>query len=77
MITVSHPHLNPYVRALLTGLEQRAALQEFHTTLSFGRRTIALRRIRGRVRQFPYRELGRLLADELGLWACLFAICRE
>ena len=66
VITVSHPHVNQYVRALVTGLEQRGALQEFHTTIGFGRRAIDVPEIRRRMRQFPYREIARLLADRTG-----------
>jgi len=66
VITVSHPHLNQYVRTLLTGLEQRGALQEFHTTIGFGRRAIGVPEIRRRTRQFPYREIARLLAGRVG-----------
>jgi len=64
MITVSHPNVNPYVRALLAALDERGALQEFHTTLSVGQRRVAIER--RKVHQHPYREFARLLAQRFG-----------
>jgi glycosyltransferase involved in cell wall biosynthesis len=66
MITVSHPQVNQYVRALLVALADKDALYEFHTTLSLGRRSFGIAGVRSKVRQFPYREGARLLAQRLG-----------
>jgi glycosyltransferase involved in cell wall biosynthesis len=66
MVTVSHPQVNQYVRALLAGLQKHRALHEFYTTLSVGRRRIDIPGIKPKVRQFPYREMGRLIAQRLG-----------
>ena len=64
MITVSHPNVNPYVRALLAALDEKGGLLEFHTTLSFGQRRVAIDP--RKVRQHPYREFARLLAQRFG-----------
>src|SRR5271166_7167503 len=66
MITVSHPQVNQYVRALLAGLQKNHALYEFYTTLSVGRRRIDIPGINPKVRQFPCREVARLIAQRLG-----------
>jgi glycosyltransferase involved in cell wall biosynthesis len=62
-ILVSHPTVNPYVRALLTGLHREGLLSEFHTTLAFGRRGVDLPR--SLVCQHPGRELIRLLSQNI------------
>jgi len=66
MITVSHPHVNQYVRALLAALEGKGELHEFHTTLSLGRRRVGMPSARQKVRQHPYREIARLFAQRFG-----------
>src|SRR5271166_1036758 len=66
MITVSHPHVNPHVRALLAGLDEKGELREFHTTLSLGRRRVEIHGARRKVRQRPYREILRLFAQRFG-----------
>jgi glycosyltransferase involved in cell wall biosynthesis len=66
MITVSHPQVNQYVRALLAGLVQKQALHEFYTTLTVGRRSVGISGIEPKVRQLPYREAARLLAQRFG-----------
>src|ERR1700693_4219649 len=63
MITLSHPTVNGYVRALLQGLDQIGELQEFHTTLAVGRRAVNI--ARSKIRQHPYREIVRLLGQRL------------
>jgi glycosyltransferase involved in cell wall biosynthesis len=63
MIIVSHPNVNQYVRALLYALEARGQLQEFHTTLSFGRRTVAIPK--SKVFEHTPLELARLLGERL------------
>jgi hypothetical protein len=59
MLTVSHPTVNGYVRALLQGLDESGQLQEFHTTIAVGRRAVKI--AGSKVRQHPYREAVRLL----------------
>jgi glycosyltransferase involved in cell wall biosynthesis len=66
MITVSHPHVNQYVRALLAALDEIGALKEFHTTLSVGERRVPIRGGERKVRQHPYPEVVRLLAQRFG-----------
>ena len=61
MIIVSHPNVNQYVRALLVALESRGELQEFHTTLSFGRRSVPIPR--KKIYQHVYLESLRLLGQ--------------
>jgi glycosyltransferase involved in cell wall biosynthesis len=63
MVIVSHPNVNEYVRALLAALEARGELQEFHTTLNFGRRRVAIPR--RKIFQHARLELMRLLAQRL------------
>jgi glycosyltransferase involved in cell wall biosynthesis len=63
MVIVSHPNVNQYVRALLAALEARGELQEFHTTLNFGRRRVALPH--RKIFQHAYLELVRLLGQRL------------
>ena len=84
MITVSHPTINQYVRALTEALDRARALEVFHTTIAFGRRRV---NITGKkVRQHPYRETLRLLAQRLGQnwlvrhesgWASVDAVAEE
>jgi hypothetical protein len=64
MVIVSHPNVNQYVRALLAALEAKGKLQEFHTTLNFGRRGVALPR--SKIFQHAHLELVRLLGQRLG-----------
>jgi glycosyltransferase involved in cell wall biosynthesis len=66
MITVSHPQVNQYVRALLAALDEKGKLQEFHTTLAIGRRSVEIRGSRQKIRQHPYREILRLIAQRIG-----------
>jgi glycosyltransferase involved in cell wall biosynthesis len=66
MITVSHPQVNQYVRALLAALDEKGELQEFHTTLAIGRRSVKIRGGRQKIRQHPYREIVRLVAQRFG-----------
>jgi glycosyltransferase involved in cell wall biosynthesis len=63
MITLTHPTVNGYVRALLQALDEIVELQEFHTTLAVGRR--AVRIAHAKVCQHPYREVVRLLGQRL------------
>src|ERR1700737_750982 len=62
MIIVSHPNVNQYVRALLVALETRGQLQEFHTTLSWGRRRVAIPK--RKLFQHAHLELVRLLGEK-------------
>jgi glycosyltransferase involved in cell wall biosynthesis len=59
MISVCHPTVNGYVRALLQGLDDCGQLHEFHTTIAVGRRAVQI--AGAKVRQHPYREIVRLL----------------
>jgi glycosyltransferase involved in cell wall biosynthesis len=86
MITVSHPQVNQYVRALLAGLQKNQLLYEFYTTLSVGRRRIDIPGIKPKVRQFPCREVARLITQRFGpVWLtrhnsgvlCTDAVARE
>jgi hypothetical protein len=52
MITLSHPTVNGYVRALLHALDEIGELQAFHTTLAIGRRAVKI--ARSKIRQYPY-----------------------
>jgi glycosyltransferase involved in cell wall biosynthesis len=63
MITVSHPNVNQYVRALLLALDTKNQLKEFHTTLSLGPRRVAIDR--RKIKQHPYREFARIVAQRL------------
>ena len=63
MVIVSHPNVNEYVRALLAALQARGELQEFHTTLIFGRRSVAIPR--RKIFQHAHLELVRLLGERL------------
>jgi glycosyltransferase involved in cell wall biosynthesis len=63
MVIVSHPNVNQYVRALLAALEARGELEEFHTTLNFGRRSVAIPQ--RKIFQHARLELVRLLAQRL------------
>ena len=64
MITVSHPTINQYVRALIEALDRARALEVFHTTIAGGRRRVNI--TPQKIRQHPYRETLRLLAQRLG-----------
>jgi glycosyltransferase involved in cell wall biosynthesis len=84
MITVSHPTVNQYVRALVTALDCRSELRELHTTIAIGQRSIGI--ARRKIRQHPYREILRLLGQrwqhewlvrhESG-WASIDAVAQE
>jgi glycosyltransferase involved in cell wall biosynthesis len=63
MITVSHPTVNQYVRALLQALEAANELREFHTTIAIGRRAVNIDR--SKVRPHPGREILRLVSQRL------------
>jgi glycosyltransferase involved in cell wall biosynthesis len=84
MITLSHPTVNQYVRALVYALAQRGALQEFHTTIAMGQRAVDL--ARQKIRQHPYREILRLVGQRLRQdwlirhesgWASVDAVAQE
>ena len=84
MITVSHPTVNQYVRALVSALDRRGALLNFHTTFAIGRRSVAI--AKDKLRQHPYREALRLLGKRLHLhwlirheigWASVDSVARE
>jgi glycosyltransferase involved in cell wall biosynthesis len=84
MITVSHPTVNQYVRALVTALDRRSELRELHTTIAIGQRSVGI--ARGKIRQHPGREIVRLLGQrskqhwlvrhESG-WASVDAVAQE
>jgi hypothetical protein len=42
MITLSHPTVNGYVRALLQALDEIGGLEAFHTTLAVRRRAVKI-----------------------------------
>jgi hypothetical protein len=84
MFTVSHPTVNQYVRALIEALDRAKALEVFHTTVAGGRRRVNIPR--QKIRQHPYRETVRLLAQRLGQerlirhetgWASVDAVAQE
>jgi glycosyltransferase involved in cell wall biosynthesis len=84
MLTVSHPTVNQYVRALVAALDRRGALLEFHTTFAVGRRSVNIGK--HKLRQHPYRETLRLLGQRLRLgwltrheigWASVDSVARE
>ncbi|MEY2605988.1 MAG: hypothetical protein QOH31_3804 [Verrucomicrobiota bacterium] len=84
MITVSHPTVNQYVRALVTALDRHSELRELNTTIAIGQRSVGI--ARRKIRQHPYREIVRLLGqrskqhwlvrDESG-WASIDAVAQE
>ena len=61
MITVSHPTVNQYVRALVTALDRHSELRELHTTIAIGQRSVGI--ARRKIRPHPYREIVRLLGQ--------------
>ena len=61
VITLSHPTVNGYVRALVYALAQQGALQEFHTTIAMGPRAVDL--ARQKIRQHPREEHGGVTHD--------------
>jgi glycosyltransferase involved in cell wall biosynthesis len=63
MLSVSHPTVNQYVRALIGALEAVGELQVFHTTLSMGRRAVRIKR--SKVRLHPFPEVLRLIGHRL------------
>ena len=65
MLVVTHPTVNAFVRALVEALDRSERLAAFHTTLAFGRRSIALDR--RRLVLHPCREVVRLGLRRLGL----------
>jgi Glycosyl transferases group 1 len=84
MITVSHPTVNQYVRALVGALDEVGQLKVFHTTIAGGRRRVNIPR--QKIRQHPYRETVRLLAQRVGQkrlirhetgWASVDAVAQE
>jgi len=84
MITVSHPTVNEYVRALVRALDQHGALEKFHTTIAFSQRAVDL--ARHKIRQHPHREILRLLGQRLRQdwlihhesgWASVDAVAQE
>jgi glycosyltransferase involved in cell wall biosynthesis len=84
MITLSHPTVNGYVRALLQALDEIGELQAFHTTLAVGRREVKI--AHSKIRQHPHREVLRLLGQRLSQdwlirhesgWASVDAVAQE
>jgi glycosyltransferase involved in cell wall biosynthesis len=84
MITVSHPTVNEYVRALVCALDRHGVLQKFHTTIAFGQRSVDVARYK--IRQHPHREILRLLGQRLRQdwlihhesgWASVDAVAQE
>ena|ERR1700693_2276244 len=84
MFTVSHPTVNQYVRALVEALDRGGVLEVFHTTIAGGRRQVNI--TRQKIRQHPYREALRLLAQRLSQnwlirhesgWASVDAVAEE
>src|ERR1700692_4660271 len=84
MITLSHPTVNGYVRALLQALDEIGELQEFDTTLAVGRREVKI--AHSKIRQHPHREVLRLLGQRLRQdwlirhesgWASVDAVAQE
>ncbi len=65
MILLSHPTANVFNHALAEALEGAGMLEQFHTTLAFGRRKLALPA--SRVTQHPWPEVARLVAQRLGV----------
>jgi glycosyltransferase involved in cell wall biosynthesis len=61
MLSVAHPTVNQYVRALIHGLDAAGELAEFHTTIALGRRAVRIER--SKVRPHPNREIFRLLGQ--------------
>jgi len=61
MITVSHPTVNQYVRALVTALDRHSELRELNTTIAIGQRSVGI--ARRKIRPHPYREIVRLLGQ--------------
>lgn len=64
MILLGHPTVNAFNRALAEAWERAGRLAAFHTTIAFGRRTVAVPR--ERLRLHPWREVARLTARRLG-----------
>src|SRR5438105_3029939 len=84
MITVSHPTINQYVRALVTALHRCGSLRELHTTIAAGRRSVDIAPLK--IRQHPEREILRLLGQRLRQnwlirhesgWASIDAVAQE
>jgi glycosyltransferase involved in cell wall biosynthesis len=65
MIVLSHPTANAFNRQLAGALQRAGKLSVFHTTVTFGRRGVALPA--ELVRTHPWPEIGRLAAQKLGL----------
>jgi glycosyltransferase involved in cell wall biosynthesis len=63
MLSVSHPTVNQYVRALIVALEAVDELHLFHTTLASGRRSVKI--ARSKVRLHPFPEVWRLIGQRL------------
>ena len=64
MILLSHPTVNAFNRALVEALARADRLASFHTTITLGRRAVALPP--DKVHRHPWRELARLAAQRLG-----------
>ena len=64
MLTVSHPSVNQYVRALVRALERRGELQAFNTTIAVARRSVDIPK--QKIHQHPCREALRLLGRRCG-----------
>lgn len=64
MILLSHPTVNAFNRALAEALERSGRLAAFYTTITLGRRSVALPR--EKLHHHPWRELARLAAQRLG-----------
>ncbi len=69
MILLSHPTVNAFNRALAEALHRAGKLAAFHTTISFGRRSLAIPR--KSLRFHPWPEMGRLILQRLGFRAAL------
>jgi glycosyltransferase involved in cell wall biosynthesis len=83
-ILVSHPTANPFARALVEGLADRGLLASFCTTVARARRGVRVER--ELIREFPAREVARLIAGRMGWawpvrhehgWASIDAVYRD
>ncbi len=64
MILLSHPTVNAFNRALAEALDRSKRLAAFHTTVTVGRRSVAV--TPAKLHHHPWRELGRLASARLG-----------
>jgi glycosyltransferase involved in cell wall biosynthesis len=84
MIVVSHPTVNSFVRTLVESLHREGLLSAFHTTLTWGRRSVDIPF--PLIHAHPLREMVRLLGGRLGIgalsrhetgWASVDSVYRE